>query len=59
MLAGTDRQEERMASMIKRLADFARSPQGRQLAERAKQAAQDPQNRRKIEELRQRLSRKR
>jgi hypothetical protein len=48
-----------MASLIKRLADLARSPQGRQLAEQAKRAAQDPQNRRRIEELRQRVARKR
>lgn len=48
-----------MASLVRRLSDFARSPQGRQLAEKAKQAAQDPQNKRRLEELRQRLARKR
>jgi hypothetical protein len=48
-----------MASLMKRLANFARSPQGRQLAEKAKQAARDPQNRQRIEDLRQRVSRKR
>lgn len=48
-----------MASLMGRLAAFARSPQGRELAEKAKQAAQDPQNRKRIDELRQRLTRKR
>lgn len=45
--------------MMKRLADLARSPQGRQMAEKAKRAAQDPQNRRRIEDLRQRITKKR
>jgi hypothetical protein len=48
-----------LASMMKRLADLARSPQGRQMAEKAKRAAQDPQNRRRIEDLRQRITKKR
>lgn len=48
-----------MASMMKRLTDFARSPQGRELAAKAKQAAQDPENRKRIEELRKRVARKR
>jgi ribosomal protein L29 len=48
-----------MASIVKRLADLARSPQGRQLAEKAKQAAQDPENRKRLEELRKRVARKR
>lgn len=48
-----------MASLMRRLTDFARSPQGRALAEKAKQAAQDPQNRKRIDDLRQRLPRKR
>lgn len=48
-----------MASLMKRLADFAQSQRGRQLTERAKQAAQDPKNRKRIEDLRQRMTRKR
>lgn len=48
-----------MASLMQRIAKFARSPQGRELAEKAKQAAQDPENRKRVEDLRQRLSRKR
>ena len=48
-----------MAGLMNKVARFARSPQGRKLAERAKQMAQDPNNRRKIEELRGRVSRKR
>ena len=46
-------------SMMRKLADFARSPQGRQLAAQAKKAAKDPEQRRKIEQLRQRLASKR
>jgi hypothetical protein len=48
-----------MAGLMSKVARFARSPQGRKLAERAKQASSDPKNRRKIEELRGRISRKR
>ncbi len=48
-----------MASILKRLAAFASSPQGRRLAEQAKQAAQDPRNRARLEELRRRAGRRR
>lgn len=48
-----------MASLVRRLTDFARSPRGSELAEKAKQAARDPQNRRRLEDLRRRLARKR
>lgn len=48
-----------MASIMKLLAKFAGSPQGRELAEKAKRAAQDPQNRKRVEELRKRVARKR
>ena len=48
-----------MAGLMSKVARFARSPQGRKLTDRAKQMAQDPKNRRKIDELRGRASRKR
>lgn len=48
-----------MAGLMSKVARFAQSPQGRKLAERAKQVTHDPKNRRKIEELRDRVSRKR
>jgi hypothetical protein len=48
-----------MASLLKKLGDTARSPQGRELIEKGKKAAQDPQNQRKLRELRERMSKKR
>jgi hypothetical protein len=45
-----------MASMKQRLIELARSPKGRQLADQAKQAIEKPQNQRRIEQLRSRLS---
>ena len=48
-----------MASLFKKVAEFARSPQGRELAEKAKRKAKDPETRRKIEELRGKAARKR
>ncbi len=48
-----------MAGLMSKVARFAQSPQGRKLAERAKQASADPKNKRKIEELRGRFARKR
>jgi hypothetical protein len=48
-----------VAGLMSKVARFAQSPQGRKLAERAKQASSDPKNRRKIEVLRERISRKR
>ncbi len=48
-----------MAGLMSKVARFARSPQGRKLADRAKQMANDPKNRRKVEQLRDRASRKR
>jgi hypothetical protein len=38
-------------SMLKKVGDFAKSPQGRKLIEDAKRFAQEPQNRRKLEDL--------
>ena len=48
-----------MAGLMGRLAKLARSPQGQRLASQAKRAAQDPATRRKIEDARRRLGRKR
>lgn len=48
-----------MAGLMSKVARFARSAQGRKLADRAKQISADPKNRQKIEELRGRMSRKR
>jgi hypothetical protein len=41
------------------MSHFARSPQGRRMAEQAKQFASKPENRQKIEQLRGRFARKR
>jgi hypothetical protein len=46
-------------SLIKNIARFARSPQGRRLVDQGKRAAQDPENRRKLEAVRARLAKKR
>jgi hypothetical protein len=43
-----------MASITKRIKDFARSPRGQQLIEQAKEQARKPENRRRLEELRRR-----
>lgn len=48
-----------MASLFKKLGDAAKSPQGRELIEKGKKAAQDPENQRKLKELRARVSKKR
>jgi hypothetical protein len=47
-----------MASLIGRIASFARSPQGKRLVSKAQQFASKPENRRKIAELRTRLAKK-
>ena len=47
-----------MPSLIGRIAEFARSPKGRELTQKAQRFAQKPENRRKITELRSRLARK-
>jgi hypothetical protein len=46
-------------SLFTKAAQFARSPKGRRIAEQAKEAAGKPENRRKIEQLRSRIARKR
>ena len=48
-----------MASLMSRVAKFARSPQGKKAAGQAKEFASKPENRRKIERLRSRFARKR
>ena len=48
-----------MASLLNKVAEFARSPKGRELTEKAKRMAKDPETRRKLEELRGRAGRKR
>jgi hypothetical protein len=48
-----------MASITKRIKDFARSPKGQQLIEQAKEQARKPENRRKVEEFLRRRATKR
>ena len=47
-----------MAGMIGKLSQFARSPKGRELAQKAQRAAKDPETRRKIADARSRLGKK-
>jgi hypothetical protein len=47
-----------MPSLITRIAEFARSPQGRRLTSKAQQFVSKPENRRKIASLRSRLAKK-
>jgi hypothetical protein len=46
-------------SLFSKVAQFARSPQGRQLAEKARRASKDPKNRARIEQLRTRVAKRR
>jgi Zn-dependent M32 family carboxypeptidase len=48
-----------MASITKRIKDFARSPRGQQLIDQAKEQANKPENRRRLEELRRRYTKRR
>ncbi len=48
-----------MASLTDRVTRLLRSPQAKQLAERAKQLAHDPRTRTKIEDLGARLTKRR
>lgn len=43
-------------SLLSKVAQFARSPQGRKLGAQAARAAKDPKTRRQIEQVRARLS---
>ncbi len=45
-----------MSKLMQKVAAFARSPRGRQLAAQAQQIAAKPENRRKLEMLRQKLA---
>ena len=44
-----------MSPLLNRVAQFARSPQGRRLAGQAVRAARDPKTRRQVEQVRARL----
>jgi hypothetical protein len=46
-------------SLMSRVAQFARSPQGRRLAGQATRAARDPKTRRQLDQVRQRLVQRR
>jgi hypothetical protein len=43
-------------SLLSKVAQFARSPQGRRLAGQATRAARDPKTRRQVEQVRRRLT---
>jgi hypothetical protein len=45
--------------LMDKIARFARSPQGRQMAEKAKRFANDPKNRQKIEGYRRKFANRR
>lgn len=47
-----------MGGMMGRIGQFARSPKGRELAQRAARYARDPETRRKIADARRRLARR-
>lgn len=44
-----------MASLTDRVLKLVRSPEGRRLADKAREMARDPRNRRRLEDLRHRL----
>ena len=46
-------------SLLRKLSDFAKSPEGRRLTEQAKRYASDPKNKQKLDELRDRMMKKR
>jgi hypothetical protein len=48
-----------MPGFTQKLSEFARSPKGRELADKAKAVASKPENRAKIEQLRERFAKKR
>ena len=48
-----------MPSLMNRISRFARSPQGQRLARQAQRYAARPENRRKVEGMRQRLMKRR
>ena len=48
-----------MASLFKRVKDFAQSPKGKKLTEEVKDQASKPENRRKLKEFGQRFKKRR
>jgi hypothetical protein len=48
-----------MASLFTRVARFAQSPQGKEFAGKAERFARDPQNRRRLEQLKEKLAKRR
>jgi hypothetical protein len=48
-----------MANLIGKIVRFVRSPQGQRLISEAQRQAAKPENRRKLEQLRQRVARRR
>jgi hypothetical protein len=48
-----------MPSLMNRVSTFARSPQGRKLAERAQGIAKSPATRRRVEDVRRRFAKRR
>jgi hypothetical protein len=46
-------------SLLRKLSDLAKSPEGKRLAEQAKRYATDPKNKQKIDELREKVMKKR
>ena len=48
-----------MAGMLGKLSQFARSPKGRELTQKAQRYAKDPETRRKIADARNRLGKRR
>ena len=46
-------------ALLRKISEFARSPQGRQVIAKGKKAAQDPENQRKLQKLRARMTKKR
>lgn len=56
MLGSPHDKETTMSSMLKKITGYARTPEASRLAERARLAARDPANRRKLERLRERVT---
>ena len=46
-------------ALLKKLGDFARSPKGKEMIAKGKKAARDPENQRKLQNLRARIAKKR
>ncbi len=46
-------------SLLRKLSDFAKSPEAQRLTEQAKRYASDPKNKQKIDELRDKVMKKR